>query len=299
MSNEFFNDFWPYFISIITVVSVLACYALLHANKTVEKKSKDNTTGHVWDEDLKEMNNPLPRWWMGLFIITIIFGLIYLWLYPGLPVHKGSLNWDQASQYDEELQENNSQIATVYAKYKDTKHNELALNEEAMKIGQSLFLNNCAQCHGSDARGSIGFPNLTDHDWLYGGEINAIKTTIKNGRNGVMPPMGMIGNDKDIEAVAHYVISLSGGVYNPGLIANGRAKFGACAACHGADGKGNQQIGAPNLTDNIWLHGTGVSSVVRRIKEGKNNMMPAWSSRLSEEQIHILASYVWSLSNNK
>ena len=297
--NDFFNDFWPLLITAVTLIGILACYLLLHFNSKVKKSSSsDNSTGHIWDENIREMNNPLPKWWMGLFIITIIFGLVYLWLYPGLPVHEGSLKWSQNKQYLEEVEASKNKIQSIYSVYASTNHKDLAKDPKAMKIGKSLFLNNCAQGHGSDAKGSIGFPNLTDDDWLYGGSIGDIVTTIKNGRKGVMPPMGNIGSDKEIEQLAHYVQGLSGAIHNSGLAQLGKVRFGSCAACHGADGKGNQKIGAPNLTDDIWLHGVGINAIKKRIYEGKVNEMPEWSSRLTDEQIHILSSYVWSFSND-
>jgi cytochrome c oxidase cbb3-type subunit III len=175
---------------------------------------------------------------------------------------------------------------------------DLSKDEDAKGIGQRLFLNNCAQCHGSDARGSRGFPNLTDQDWLYGGSPEKINETLVNGRVGMMPPMGAaLGSDDDVKNVANYVLSLSGSMHDSGRAGAGKAKFGVCAACHGADGKGNQAIGAPNLTDNVWLHGAGEAAIIKRIHEGKVNQMPAWSAKFTPEQIHVLTAYVWGLSN--
>ena len=174
----------------------------------------------------------------------------------------------------------------------------LAYNPEAKAIGERLFMNNCSQCHGSDARGSRGFPNLTDQEWLYGGSPEKILETITNGRNGMMPPMtAMVGSADDVKNVANYVLSLSGSMYDSGRAGLGKAKFATCAACHGSEGKGNQAIGAPNLSDNIWLHGAGEAAIIKRINEGKINQMPAQAAKLTPEQIKVLAAYVWGLSN--
>lgn len=244
------------------------------------------------------MNNPMPRWWMWMFIITCIFGLAYLALYPGLATYGGKLGWTQVKQYEQEVKESNEKLAPIYAKFTAMAPEEVAKDEKAMAIGERLFMNNCAQCHGSDAHGSRGFPNLADNDWLYGGSPEAIKETITNGRNGMMPPMAAaVGDANDVKNVANYVLSLSNSQHDASRAALGKEKFAACAACHGADGKGNQAMGAPNLTDNIWLHGAGETAIIDRITHGKNNQMPQQGSRLTTEQIHVLAAYVWRFSN--
>lgn len=246
------------------------------------------------------MNNPLPLWWVRLFVITIVFGLVYLSLYPGLGRYDGQLGWTKNKQYDKEIAEANKALEPIYAKYAAMSIENLSKNEDAKGIGQRLFLNNCAQCHGSDARGTRGFPNLTDHDWLYGGSPEKIKETIVNGRNGEMPPMAAaIGNEEEIKNVANYVLSLSNSQHDTKRAELGKTKFTTiCAACHGADGKGNQLVGAPDLTDNIWLHGAGEANIIKRIHEGKTNQMPSWQAKFTPEQIHVLASYVWSMSNH-
>ncbi|OYY81239.1 MAG: cytochrome-c oxidase, cbb3-type subunit III, partial [Methylophilales bacterium 16-45-9] len=176
---------------------------------------------------------------------------------------------------------------------------ELATNPEAQAIGERMFMNNCAQCHGSDAHGSRGFPNLTDSDWIHGGSPEKIVETLSNGRVGMMPPMAAaVGNEDDVKNVANYVLSLSNSTHDATREAAGKEKFAICAACHGADGTGNQAIGAPNLADNIWLHGAGEEAIIKRINEGKVNQMPAQSTKFTPEQIHVLAAYVWGLSNN-
>ncbi len=297
--SDFIHNFWSVYITAITLGGIFACALLLWA--TSRKKvaaSADNTTGHVWDEDLREMNNPLPLWWVGLFILTIVFSFGYFYFYPGLGNAAGSYGWTSSGQYQEEVTKANEALKPLYAKYDGQPPEDLVKDPKAMAIGERLFMNNCAQCHGSDARGSKGFPNLTDTDWLYGGSPDKIKETLHQGRMGVMPPMAAaVGTPDDVKNVAHYVLSLSGSPHDSLRASLGKAKFGACAACHGNDGKGNQAMGAPNLTDKIWLHGWGEETIVAMINNGKTNQMPAQKDRLTESQIHVLTGYVWSLSN--
>jgi cytochrome c oxidase cbb3-type subunit 3 len=252
----------------------------------------------VWDGDLREMNNPLPRWWVWLFVMTVVFALIYLALYPGLGNYAGKLGWSQIGQYEAEVAKGNKEVEPLYAKFNGMKPEDVAGDAQAMAIGERLFMNNCSQCHGSDARGSKGFPNLTDADWLHGGSPDKIKESITKGRIGNMPPMAAaVGTSDDVRNVAQYVLSLSGSPHDSVRAALGKSKFVVCAACHGADGKGNQTIGSANLTDDIWLHGWGENAIVAMINNGKVNQMPAQESKLTASQIHVLASYVWSLSN--
>ncbi|HQO17216.1 MAG TPA: cytochrome-c oxidase, cbb3-type subunit III, partial [Methylotenera sp.] len=266
----------------------------------VASKPGDNTSGHIWDEDIREMNNPLPRWWVGMFILTIVFSLFYLVAYPGAGSYAGKLGWTSANQYDKEVAEANKALEPLYAKFAALSPEELSKNQDAKAIGERLFMNNCAQCHGSDAKGGRGFPNLTDTDWLYGGSPEKIHETLVGGRIGMMPPMAAaVGNEEDVKNVANYVLSLSGSMHDSARAGLGKEKFAVCAACHGAEGKGNQDIGAPNLTDSIWLHGAGEAAIIKRINEGKMNQMPAWESKFTPAQIQVLAAYVWGLSNNK
>jgi len=294
---DFTSGFWSPFIAIVTIVSILACLLLLIVNSKKPPPTADNTTGHVWDGDLKEANNPLPRWWSGLFVITIVFALGYLWLYPGLGARAGSTGWSQAGQYEAERKALDAEMAPLYAKFQAQAIPTLVGDPQARAIGERLFLNNCAQCHGSEGRGARGFPNLTDNDWLYGNAPEQIVESIAKGRNGVMPALGAaVGTSQEVEQLAHYVLSLSGTATDPVKAELGRAKYAVCAACHGADGKGNIALGAPNLTDRIWLHGGGLQAVISIINNGKNNMMPGWGDKLTEGQIHVLASYVLGLS---
>lgn len=296
--SDFVNNGWSVFVAAATAVSLLACLVLLGFASKRKVIPNDPTTGHVWDENLREYNNPLPRWWMGLFIITVVFSGIYLVLYPGLGSMAGSLGWSSAGQHAAEEKAAREAMAPVYAKYAAMPASQLAQDPQAMGIGERVFLNNCAGCHGSDARGSKGFPDLTDADWLWGGAPERIEETIAKGRTGTMPPMAAaLGSAEDVKNVAQYVLSLSGSPHNNLAAELGKAKFGACAACHGADAKGNQQLGAPNLTDKVWLHGWGEEAIIAQINNGKSNAMPAHEQRLSPEQIHVLAAYVWSKSN--
>jgi cytochrome c oxidase cbb3-type subunit 3 len=298
--SDFTSNFWSLYVAGIALVGIVACLLLLYfSGKAKAMTANDNTTGHVWDGDLREMNNPLPRWWVGLFLITIVFALGYLALYPGLGTNAGKLGWSSAGQYDAEVAKANKELEPLYAKFSGMPPEEVAKDPQAMAIGDRLFMNNCAQCHGSDARGSKGFPNLTDTDWLHGGTHDKIKETLVKGRMGNMPPMAAaVGSPEDVRNLAHYVLSLSNSPHDALRASLGKPKFVACAACHGPDGKGNQTIGAPNLTDDIWLHGWGENAIIAMVNNGKVNQMPAQAGKLTDAQLHVLASYVWGLSHN-
>nr|WP_315229596.1 cytochrome-c oxidase, cbb3-type subunit III [uncultured Albidiferax sp.] len=297
--SDFNSDFWSIFVSVVSAISIAACLLLLWvtARKKVPFQS-DNTTGHVWDEDLREMNNPLPLWWVGLFILTVLFSIGYLVVYPGMGSYKGTLGWTQVGEYNAEVVQANRELEPLYAQFTALPPEKLAGNTQAMAVGERLFMNNCAQCHGSDARGSKGFPNLTDGDWLHGGSPEKIAETLHKGRIGMMPPMAAgVGTPDDVKNVANYVLSLSGSPHDSLRAALGKSKFGVCAACHGVGGKGNPALGAPNLSDDIWLHGWGEAAIVAMVNNGKTNQMPAQTTTLTEAQIRVLTSYVWGLSN--
>jgi cytochrome c oxidase cbb3-type subunit 3 len=304
--SDFASGFWQYYVGIITVVSILACAVLLKSMSTHRAPGESDTTGHTWDEDLVEYNHPLPRWWIWLFYITIVFSLVYLLLYPGLGSYAGSFKWTSTGQYEEEVKSAEALYGPLYQKFASQDVRQLAADPEARAVGQKLFLNNCAQCHGSDAAGGRGFPNLTDRDWLYGGEPEAIEASIMNGRNGIMPALGpSLGQEGTLDA-ANYVLSLSGAKHDAARAARGKQTFAAvCSACHGADGKGNQTLGAPNLTDNIWLHGGSEAAIVETITKGRGSnalnpgqsAMPAHKDSLGAAKVHILAAYVYGLSN--
>ena len=297
--SDFFSSAWSIYIIVATVLGLAGCLWLLLVARQTVVVSGDDSTGHLWDGDLRELNNPLPRWWMWLFVITLAFSVVYLVLYPGLGSSPGLLGWSSVGQYEAEQQQAGAEMAPLYARFAAMPAAAMAREPAAMAIGERLFINHCATCHGSDAKGSKGFPNLTDADWLYGGTLEKISEAITLGRQGNMPPMAAaVGSAADARQLAHYVLSLSGSAHDSIAAAGGRAKFMLCAACHGADGKGNMALGAPNLADKIWLHGWGEASIVAIINTGKVNVMPPQTGRLSPEQIHVLAGYVWSLSQS-
>ncbi len=301
--SDFINVFWPWYVAGISLVSILACALLLWlAGKarvnTDASQVSDGTTGHVWDEDLRELNNPLPRWWMWLFILTVIFALAYLAIFPGLGSYKGLAKWSTQAEHKDDVERMRAELAPLYAEFSAQSVDALSRDPRALAIGERQFMNTCSQCHGSDGRGSKSYPNLTNGNAAWLGERNAehIVQTVTNGRVGMMPPMGAaVGSESDISNVAHYVLSLSGSPYNEVKAFSGKQKFVVCAACHGLDGKGNKAIGAPNLTDDYWLHGWGEAAIVNAIKYGKNNVMPAQAPKLTPEQIHVVAAYVLSL----
>lgn len=297
---DFTHGFWDLFIVVTTLLSIAGCGILLYSQSTHKVRPgdpTDGTTGHVWDDDLTELNTPLPRWWMWLFYLTIVFSLVYLVLYPGLGSFAGTLGWKSSGAYSAELASARDQYGPLFARYAAQDVETVAADPKAREIGQRLFITYCAQCHGSDARGNKGFPNLTDSDWLYGGTPAMIKQTIMQGRQGAMPPMGAaLGSAKDVENVAHYVRSLSGMVADPIKVAFGKGKFGACMACHNAGGIGNQALGAPNLSDKIWLHGGSSESIMETINKGRNGMMPAFADFLGDDKVHVLTAYVYGLS---
>jgi len=299
---DFTSGFWSIYITVLTVLGIAGCALLLWSQSTVKidipANGEAETTGHVWDEGLSELNNPMPRWWMWLFYITIVFGVIYLALYPGLGTYAGKLGWTSQNEYEAEIKVADAEYGPLFEKFEKTDLKVLAADPQARAIGERLFLTYCSQCHGSDARGNKGYPNLTDKDWLHGGEPSVIEATLLKGRNGMMPPMAAaVGSAKDVDNVAHYVRSLSGSNADPIKAAFGKEKFAACAACHGADGKGNQAIGAPNLSDKIWLYGGSIATITETINGGRNNVMPAFQEFLGDAKVHLLAAYVWGMSN--
>jgi cytochrome c oxidase cbb3-type subunit III len=304
--SDFTTGFWPLYVGLISLVSILACGWLLWAAgmATVNPQPSgvhDNTTGHVWDENLRELNNPLPRWWMWLFIITVVFSLVYLAVFPGLGSFPGLLKWSTDSEHRQDVSRLQQQVAPIYAGFAAQPVEALVKNPAALAIGERLFMNNCSQCHGSDGRGSKSYPNLTNANVSWLGERGSahIVQTVTNGRTGVMPPLGAaIGGEAEISELANYVLSLSGSPHNEIKAFGGKPRFAACAACHGVDGKGNKALGAPNLTDDYWLHGWGEAAIANIVKNGKNNVMPAQAPKLSAEQIHVVAAYVLGLSGS-
>ena len=298
------TSFWSIWITVLSLVVIAGCFILLRlCSKNTTDVKEGESMGHAFD-GIEELNNPLPKWWSYMFYITIVFGLVYLALYPGLGNYKGLLGWSSSNQsigtehgikadsqaatelaakegryvqYDQEVKHADDKYGPIFAAYLATPLEELVTNQEALKVGGRLFLQNCAQCHGSDARGSKGFPNLTDSDWLYGGDLATIKTTIMNGRHGMMPPKGGLPiDDSELKGLAEYVVKLSGREHDEALAAQGQGSFmKGCFACHGMDAKGNKFMGAPNLTDDVWLYGGSRGVIEESIKNGRSGVMPA------------------------
>jgi len=301
--SDFFNDFWPLWIAAVSIIGAVFCawIAWVYGRKDPAVDSRGGeTTGHVWDGDLTETNQPMPRWMLWSFYLSVIFTFVYLALYPGLGTYEGILGWTQEGQHEAQKQEHDARIAAAFSEFEGMTPEQMAGNSNAVAMGTSLFLNTCAQCHGSDARGSRGYPNLTDGDWLWGGEVDALRQTISQGRMGVMPPQGAaVGTAADIRNVAAYVLSLSGTPTDGVAASRGKAKFAAtCAACHGADGKGNPLLGAPNLTDRTWLYGGSEASIIESITNGRSGTMPAHENRLTPQQIDLLVAYVLNVSGS-
>jgi cytochrome c oxidase cbb3-type subunit III len=297
--SDFFSSFWTFFISAGTLGGIAWMVYLLISNsktKSVQPGETVKSTGHEWD-GIEELNNPLPFWWVSMFYITIFFGLGYLVLYPGLGTAKGILGWTSAKAHTDEVQRATELYEPLYKEYASIPVAELSKNEKAARTGGRLFANHCAVCHGSDAKGAKGFPNLTDNDWLYGGSADQIKTTILGGRNGSMPAWQATLGDDGVKNVASYVLSLSGREVPADEVAKGKKIFSTiCAACHQPDGKGMTALGAPNLTDKIWLYGSTRGVIEQSIAHGRKGVMPAHKDLLGEDKVHILAAYVYGLS---
>ncbi len=295
------NSFWNWWVIIISVGTILACWWLLHWTKGVSDRSDDKagSTGHVWDENISELNTPLPRWWLYLFNITIVFALVYLAIFPGLGNFSGFLGWTQVGQYDAEMASATAAQESIFLRFRDMDGAALVADNEAREIGGRLFANNCAMCHASDGRGAPGFPNLADDDWLYGNSFDTVMVSIANGRMGAMPPMGAVLGEDGVTEVVAYVQQLSGQTADAELAAAGQARFQMiCMACHGMDGTGNQALGAPNLTDDIWLYGGNPADIKETLMNGRNGKMPAHENLLNEDRRRLLAAYVIGLSDS-
>ncbi|MBP0048979.1 cytochrome-c oxidase, cbb3-type subunit III [Marinobacterium sp. AK62] len=296
------SAFWSAWVTVITLAVIFGCTWLLLATRKSEKfkETTEETVGHSFD-GIEEYDNPLPQWWFYMFVATVIFGLGYLMLYPGLGNFKGLLGWTSHNQWEREMQHAEEVYRPVFAKYAALSIEELQMpeHEEGLKMGQRMFANNCAVCHGSAGQGAIGFPNLTDDDWLYGGDPATLKHTITQGRNGGMPAWADVLGEDGVRDVASYVMTLSGMEPATGTdVTNGEKQFQAlCTACHGPEGKGMQALGAPNLTDDIWLYGGEFKQIAHTIRAGRAGVMPAQKDLLSEDKIHLIAAYVYSLSN--
>jgi cytochrome c oxidase cbb3-type subunit 3 len=298
------SSFWSGWIIILTVGNILGCIWLIWwtMRRRADESAQGDVTGHTWDGDLQEYNNPLPRWWLWLFYITLVFGAGYLILYPGLGKFGGVLGWaSHGSMYEGEMAKAAEKYDPIFKQYAAVAVTDLATKpeyQEAREMGKRLFLTYCMQCHGSDAGGSRGFPNLTDGTWLWGGTPEQIRVSITNGRNGVMPNLGL--SPEQVDNLTAHVMSLSGRDADPAKAEAGKEAFmtAGCIGCHGMDGTGNQMLGAPNLTDNVWLYGGSPGVIKQTLTKGRAGVMPAQKELLSEEKIHLLTAYVYSLSNN-
>ena len=320
------SSFWNIWVWVLTLGSLVGCFLLLRwCLKNFAGVEEGESMGHTFD-GIEELNNPLPKWWSTFFLLTIIWAFGYIALY-GLGNWTGVIGWKSSNQgilnlaeskaktieylasdsgvlvqYDREIAAADAKFGAIFEAYAARSIEELATDEEALKVGQRLFIQNCAQCHGSDAHGTTGFPNLADKDWLYGGTPAAIKETIMNGRTamGMMAWEGALGGDQGVKEVAAYVISLSGRSVDPELAKAGKGKFAICAGCHGAEGQGSLALGlpmgAPNLADNIWLYGGSKRVIEETIRHGRAGVMPPWKDILGEEKIHVISAYVYSLS---
>jgi len=292
------SEFWSWWIIVITVVNVLGCWALLFWTRKMKGSAKENeTTGHVYD-GIEEYNNPLPKWWLNMFNICLLFSVGYLILYPGLGNYAGVLGWTQQGQHEAEVANAKKVYAPLFAKYAATPIVELSKNKQATEMGKRIFVNTCFGCHGSDARGNPGYPNLTDKDWLYGGTPENIEQSIQLGRNGMMPSFAAVFNAQQIDGLVQYVGKLAGHQVDESKAGIGKALFDQqCFACHGNDAKGNPALGAPNLTDDIWLYGGSATSIAKTIKNGRSGEMPAHLNLLGKEKIHLVSAYIYGLSN--
>ena len=294
---------WSVFIVFVVMVNILGCVWLLRwtsrPKSAGEKIGGGADTGHVWDKDLREYNNPLPKWWLWLFYITVVFGLLYLVLYPGLGALKGIKGWTQAGQWEQESAAAEAKAAAYMAPFKSMTIEQLAGDAKAMATARNLFQNNCAQCHGSDGGGATGFPILSDGNWQWGGDPDAIVQTVSGGRMAAMPGWGPVIGAEGVDAVVAYVQTLSGQPADAALAAGGKTIFETnCAACHGIDGKGMAAVGAPDLTDGVWLYGGDAATIKASVDGGRNGQMPAFGERLGEDRVRLLAAYALHLSQS-
>lgn len=297
--TSFTDGIWNMIIFVGTVGGIIVLFLFVKSYSAGRPKSEGvQSMGHKWDGDLEELNNPLPRWWLNMFYITMAWGIVYLLLYPGLGSHPMLLGWSQVKQYDEQMAAANERYGPIFEQFMTQDIAVVARDPEAEKIGRRLFLNYCASCHGSDAGGNPGFPNLRDGDWLHGGTPQAIETTIMKGRNGTMPAWGSVVGEEGVKNLTQYVLSLNGRDFDAGAAKAGEQSFNTlCVACHGKGGVGNQELGAPNLTNNIWLYGGSPKAIETSIANGRQGQMPPHADFLGEAKVHLLAAYVYGLSN--
>ncbi|WP_330925720.1 cytochrome-c oxidase, cbb3-type subunit III [Candidatus Sororendozoicomonas aggregata] len=293
------SSFWSGWIIALTLICLaLVIGVLFFVWKSQRKGPTEETTGHSFD-GIEELDNPMPKWWLILFVATIVFSAVYLLLYPGLGSWKGFYGWTSVGELEQAQLKHDRRFALEFARYGATPIDELIDNPKAVRMGQRIFINNCALCHASDAKGNFGFPNLTDNSWLYGGSSDAIKTSIMHGRKGQMPAWGAVIGNEGVTNVTHYVRAMAGletGVDEQTLAAGKTIFDTTCVVCHAKDGTGNHALGAPNLTDNDWLYGSSFAEVAYTVRNGRNGVMPPWKDILGEEKVHLVAAYIYSLS---
>jgi len=293
------STFWSIFVIVLVVINVGGCVWLIAWTMNMSTAEQDDdSTGHTWDGDLKEYNNPLPKWWLNTFYLSIIFTVIYLALYPGLGNFQGLLGWSQNGQYEEQVATSRAQYEKVYAAFAGISLEDLAKNPDALRLGRNTFMNNCASCHGSDGRGAKSFPNLTDGNWLWGGDAATVEKTIAQGRVGNMPALGAVAGEEGVEQIITYLLSDAGD--SSAEVAAGKQKFmtSGCIGCHGVNAEGNPMLGAPNLRDADWLHGSSREDIRDTINNGRVNQMPAQLDLIGEDRVRMVAAYVLSLSQD-
>ena len=296
------STLWSVIVAIVIFLNIIGCYLLIRwvAKPNKGESSQGEATGHVWDDDLTELNNPMPRWWLMMFYISIVYGLIYLAFYGGFGDNSGFLDWSSDKEYIEEVADADAQYGPIFSKFSSKSIEELSKDPDAKRVGQRLFVTYCSQCHGSDAGGARGFPDLTDNDWIWGGKPGEIHASILNGRTGTMPAWGSVIDKQKTEYLVQYIVSLTGRKHKATDAVRGQKVFSQyCAACHGADAKGNQLLGAPNLADKTWLYGASIGRIMDSISNGRTGQMPAHKNFLGEDKVHVLAGYVYGLSKNE
>ncbi|ERT16838.1 cytochrome-c oxidase, cbb3-type subunit III [Pseudomonas putida] len=301
------TTFWSTYISVLTIGSLIGLtWLLLATRKGESKNTTDQTMGHSFD-GIEEYDNPLPKWWFWLFVGTLVFSVGYLILYPGLGNWKGILpgyenGWTGANEWQKEMDKADARFGPIFAKYAAMPVEEVAKDPQALKMGSRLFASNCSVCHGSDAKGAFGFPNLTDKDWRWGGEAETIKASIMNGRHGVMPAWAEVIGQQGVADVAAFVLTnLDGRSLPEGSkadVAKGKEIFAAnCVACHGPEGKGTPAMGAPDLTHpQAFIYGSSFAQLQQTIRYGRQGQMPAQADIQGNDKVHLLAAYVYSLS---
>jgi cytochrome c oxidase cbb3-type subunit 3 len=294
------SEFWSTWVVVLVVINLgITVFLFLWGLRVAIPTQPDGTSGHVWAHGvLREAVRRLPTWWVVLSAASLIAGIGYLALYPALGASAGALAWTSRDELARAQEANRRLQAPLLERLSGKPVETIAADPDALRIGQVLFVENCAVCHGRDARGNraLGAPDLTSSAWRYGDDGKSILTSIMGGRTGTMPPFGGSMSDTEIRDLANYVLSLSGRTHDSLRADFGRPRFSACAACHGAEGKGNPSLGAPNLTDNVWLYGGGIEDIVETIRRGRNGVMPAFRARLGEENASLVAAWVYAQS---